>query len=235
MKLSIIIPVLNEENTVGLLLEKVLNQKLPKGTSKEVIVVDDGSTDGTLKVIEKFKDTIKLVKHQINLGKGAAVRSGLDAARGDIFIIQDADLEYDPVFYPKLIRPIIERKCHVIYGDRLTNYPLIFFGENKTLLPSHWLANKFLTWVTNILYGSNLSDMETGYKVFNSLVKKRLKLSANRFDIEPEITAQILKNGFKILEIPITVNPRSYQQGKKINWEDGIRAVLALIKYRFSD
>lgn len=239
MKLSIVVPVFNEEKTVGKLLKKVKEAKL-KGVRKEIIVVDDGSRDSSKFKIQNARLKYKIrnliyIEHKINKGKGAAVRTGIKRATGDIILIQDADLEYDPNDYSKLIRPILNNEADVVYGSRLQNYPLIFFGRNKTPLPLHLVANKILTSITNSLYGSDLTDMETCYKVFKKEVLQRVKLVSNGFEIEPEITAKILKKGYKIHEVSIKVVPRGYKDGKKINWKDGLKAVYYLIYFRFFD
>ncbi len=238
MKLSIIIPVYNEEKTINELLNKVYRIKLPTSLKKEIIVVDDGSTDNTKKVLSGFKiknSKFKILRHEKNKGKGAAIRTGIEKATGDLIIIQDADLEYDPVDYLRLLKPILEDKVEVVYGTRLANYPLKFFGKEKTVLPSHLIANKFLTFLTNLLYGSKLTDMETGYKIFKSTVLRKISIKSNGFDIEPEITAKILKLNIPIIEVPIVTKPRTYQEGKKIGWTDGLVAILTLIKYKFED
>lgn len=227
--LSIIIPVFNEEKTIKALLGRVMDAKLPSGIKKEIIIVDDGSTDNTKQVLSRFRN----FKHNTNQGKGAAVRTGLKHAKGDYIIIQDADLEYDPVDYKRLLKPILEKRAEVVYGTRLKNYPLRLWGKDKTILPLHLIGNKFLTFITNIFFGSNLSDMETCYKLFTKNALLGLKLQSNRFEIEPEITAKILKKGFSIYEIPIKVSPRTHKEGKKISWKDGFRAVFSLVKYRF--
>jgi len=236
MKLSVVIPVFNEEKTIYQLLEMVLAEKTPK----EIIVVDDGSTDGTFKIIKKVKSQIsksnlefKIIRNPINMGKGVAVRKGIENATGDILIIQDADLEYNPEDYARLIQPIIEKKAKVVYGTRLKTLPFKLFGKNKTPMPLHYLANRFLSLITNWLYDSNLTDMETGYKMIPREIYKKLRLEANRFEIEPEITAKILKLGFKILEVPITTKPRGYREGKKIKARDAFIAAWTLFKFRF--
>lgn len=231
-KLSIIIPVYNEEKTVGVLLEKVIRAKLPTKVRKEIILVDDGSTDNSKFKILKF-NKVRKVFHQQNLGKGAAIRSALKHATGDWVVIQDADLEYDPSFYPVLLKPILIDKATVVYGTRLINYPLRLWGSQKTVLPIHLIANKFLTLLTNFLYNSKLTDMETGYKVFKREVLEAVKIESQRFDFEAEITAKILKKRIKIVEVPILIKPRSYREGKKIGWKDGIWAIWTLIKYKF--
>ncbi|OGM20584.1 glycosyl transferase [Candidatus Woesebacteria bacterium RIFCSPHIGHO2_01_FULL_38_26b] len=234
MKLSIIIPVYNEEKTIEVLVKRVKSAKLPKNLSKEIIVIDDASSDKTASILSLIKG-IEVMKHKNNMGKGFAVRTGLKHARGDIILIQDADLEYNPDDYGKLIFPIILGKAKVVYGSRLKNYPLKLFGKKRTPLLTHFLGNKLLTLVTNILYGDGVTDMETCYKVMSRGVLDGIKLNAERFDFEPEITAKILKSGFQIHEIPIRVNPRGYDEGKKISWKDGFIAVWTLIKYKFTD
>ena len=233
MLLSVVIPVFNEEKTVAELVNRVLKEKTPK----EVIVIDDGSTD---KTFEKIKDQIsnikatnqkvKIFRNKKNFGKGYSVRKGIHEAKGDILIIQDADLEYDPNDYQRLIKPILENKSKVVYGSRLKELKLRLFGKNKTPLPLHYLVNRFLSWLTNFLYGSKLTDMETCYKMITREVYIKLVLESNRFEIEPEITAKILKMGYKIAEIPIRTKPRNYKEGKKIKTKDAILAVWTLVK-----
>ncbi len=236
MKLSIIIPLYNEEKTINKLLSKVVLAKVPKSIKKEIIVINDGSIDNSKLKIKSLKlRGAKKIYHENNLGKGAAIRSGLRIAKGDYVIIQDADLEYDPNDYSKLLWPIIHNKALVVYGTRLINYPLRFWGKDKTVLPSHLLANKFLTFLTNLLYGSELTDMETGYKLIDANILKKIKFKSNRFDFEPEITAKILKLKIPIVEVPIDVKPRTYKEGKKISWKDGLIAIWTLIKYRIVD
>jgi len=234
MKLSVIIPVFNEEKTIGQLLARVLAEKTPK----EIIVVDDGSTDGTREEIKKFRNRdiknikeIRVFLHKVNQGKGAAVRKGIKNATGEILIIQDADLEYDPKDYQRLMKPILEGKAKVVYGTRLKTLPFRLFGKDKTPLPLHYLVNRFLSILTNLLYGSNLTDMETGYKIMSKKVYQHLHLESNRFEIEPEITAKILKKGYEIIEVPITTNPRGYKEGKKIKVKDALLAFWTLLKY----
>lgn len=236
MKLSIIIPVFNEEKTIKELLKKVNKVKLQKGINKELIVVDDHSTDDTPQILSRIKDIkFKYLRHEKNSGKGAAVRTGISQSTGEYVIIQDADLEYDPNDYNKLLEPILKKKAKVVYGSRLINYPLKFWGEDKTVLPTHLIANKFLTFLTNLLYQSNLTDMETGYKLFRKAMLQKISIKSNRFDFEPEITAKILKLNIPIVEVSINVKPRTYNEGKKIGWKDGISAIWNLIKYKFID
>jgi dolichol-phosphate mannosyltransferase len=240
MKLSIIIPVYNEENTIEEILKKVKSVKLPQDIEKEIIVVDDGSTDRSILKIKSAENKLnisylKLIRHNLNKGKGSAILSGIKKATGDIIIIQDADLEYNPEDYVRLLEPILDGKSEVVYGSRLKHYPLRISGSRKTPLVTHYLGNKLLTLLTNLLYGNGVTDMETCYKVFKKEVLKDININAKRFDFEPEITAKILKKGFKIYEIPIKVKPRGYEEGKKISWKDGFIALWTLLKYRFID
>lgn len=226
MKLSVVMPVFNEEATI----QEILRQVRAVGLADEIIVVDDGSRDRTrelLKAEEQQPGTI-VIYQPVNQGKGIAVRTGIDRATGDIILIQDADLEYDPRDYPMLIRPIIEGRVKVVYGSR-------FLGPRKAMLFWHMLGNKFLTLLTNVLYNAILSDMETCYKVFRADVIKGIPLRSRRFELEPEITAKVLKRGHRIFEVPISYYGREYNEGKKISWRDGPRAAWTLIKYRFVD
>lgn len=236
MILSIVIPVYNEEKTIKTVLEKIREVKLPPNISKEIIVVDDNSSDKTTKILTNWRYTkIKYIRHDKNLGKGAAVRSGIKEAKGDFIIIQDADLEYNPDYYNKLLKPILRKQAKVVYGTRLISYPLRLWGRDKTILPLHLLANRFLSSLTNLLYGSHLTDMETGFKLFKSNILKDISIKSSKFDFEAEITAKIIKKGFEVIEVPVSVIPRTYNQGKKIGWTDGIIAIWTLLKYRFVD
>ena len=228
-RLSIIIPVYNEEDTIKKVLDKVKKTQL-NNISKEIIVVDDFSTDNTKRILNETKDrSLKIFYHGKNMGKGAAIRTGLQNATGDIILIQDADLEYNPNEYRKLLKPIIEGKAKVVYGSRLE----AIRKNLKNVYKLHYIGNLFLTFMTNLFYGSKISDMETGYKVIKREVFNGIKLNANRFDFEPEITAKILKKGYKIYEVPINFYGRKFNEGKKITWIDGIKAAYYLIKYRF--
>jgi dolichol-phosphate mannosyltransferase len=226
MKLSVIIPVYNEERTIAEVIRKVRAVRL----DKEIIVVDDGSSDGTVNILRELRNEGQILLHEsrINLGKGAAVRIGLTYIGGDIVIIQDADLELDPNEYGRLIQPIREGRTSVVYGSR-------FLGTNRDISLLTLAANKCLVLLTNLLYDSSLTDMETAYKVFRADVLKMISLRCMRFELEPEITAKFLKTGLSIVELPIGYQPRTVQSGKKINWRDGFRAIWNLMKYRFVD
>jgi glycosyltransferase involved in cell wall biosynthesis len=227
VKLSIVMPVFNEKDTI----REILAQVRAVGLVSQIVVVDDLSTDGTREILqeEAARDkTITLVLHDRNRGKGAGVRSGIEHATGDIVIIQDADLEYDPRDYPALIRPIEEGRVKVVYGSR-------FLGPRKDMLFWHMLGNKFLTLVTNVLFDSTLSDMETCYKVMRADVAKRLNIKSDRWGIDPEITAKVLKHGDRIFEVPISYYGREYYEGKKISTRDGFVVLWTLLKYRFVD
>jgi glycosyltransferase involved in cell wall biosynthesis len=224
--LSVIIPVYNEAHTVEELIERVRSVAV----EKEIIVVDDCSTDGTRAVLKKYEDQagIKIVYHEKNKGKGAALRTGLGHVSGDLVIFQDADLEYHPEEYPRLMEPILRGRADVVYGSR-------FLGAHRAFLFWHYLGNKLLTLLTNLLYNSCLTDMETCYKMFRRDVIESIKIKSDRFNVEPEITAKVLKRRFRVFEVPITYSGRDFTEGKKITWKDGFSALLTLIKYRFRD
>jgi len=225
MKLSVIMPIYNEINT----LEEIIKRVEKTGLADEIVLVDDGSGDGTRDLVRKYqgKPGFVVILHKQNQGKGAAVKSGFAAASGDVFLIQDADLEYDPREYKRLLEPIEEGIADVVYGSR-------FLGASRRVAMFwHMVANKFLTLFTNILYDTILSDMETGYKVFRKEVVEDMTIHAKRFEFEPEFTAKILKRKYRIFEVPITFNPRDYSEGKKIGLRDAFEAIWALIKYRF--
>jgi glycosyltransferase involved in cell wall biosynthesis len=227
MKLSVIIPVYNEVASI----EEIVRRVQATGRASEIVVVDDGSTDGTREVLARLdgRGNVRVLFHEKNRGKGAAIRTGLQAAQGDVLLIQDADLEYDPRDYPLLLRPIEEGIADVVYGSRFLG------GPRRVVMFWHMVANKLLTMFTNILYDTILSDMETGYKVFRREVIQDMPLRANRFDFEPEFTAKVLKRHYRIFEVPISFNPRDYSQGKKIKLRDAFEAVWTLLKYRFVD
>ena len=231
MKLSIIIPVYNEVKSILEAINKVKRVKL-ENITKEIIIIDDFSTDNTKEILTKLKDSsLKIFFHQKNQGKGAAIRTALKHATGDIILIQDADHEYNPIEYEKLLKPIIENETKVVYGSRLNAIK----KNLQKMYKLHYLGNLFLTIMTNILYGAKITDMETGYKVFRKEVIENINLKAKRFDFEPEITAKILKKGYTITEVPINFIGRNFDEGKKITWKDGIKALYYLIKYRFTD
>ena len=227
MKLTVIIPAYNEKNTIQEIVRRVQATKLVD----EIIIVDDGSTDGTQALIAPMdgKDNVKVILLEKNQGKGAAVRAGISAASGDVLMIQDADLEYDPREYPNLMKPIEEGLADVVYGSRFLGAP------HRAILFWNMVANKLLTLMTNVLYNNILTDMETGYKVFKREVVAEMKIHAKRFDFEPEFTAKILKKNVRLFEVPITFNPRDYSEGKKIKMKDAFEAVWTLLKYRFMD
>ena len=224
--LTVIIPVFNERATVAEVIRRVRAVDIP--LELNVIVVDDGSSDGTDKVLSALEDsTVRVMRHDRNQGKGAALRTGLAEATGDLVLVQDADLEYDPDDWPKLLDPILKGKASVVYGSRFT-------GERKNMLPSHWIGNRLLSLITNVLYKSTLSDMETCYKLFDRRVIENFTIVSNRFDFEPEITAKVLRRGYRIYEVPISDAGRAVDEGKKISWRDGFGALKALIKFRFT-
>jgi glycosyltransferase involved in cell wall biosynthesis len=229
MLLSVIIPVFNEQQTLEGLVEKVRSVELSSlGLSLEIVVVDDCSRDGTLEVARRLagEGKIQLVEHAINQGKGAALHSGFQKARGEIILIQDADLEYDPGEYPKLILPIVQGKADVVYGSRFMG------GEpHRVLYFWHYLGNKFLTLLSNLITNLNLTDMETCYKVFRTEVIRSIRLKEKRFGFEPEVTAKIGRLGCRIYEVGISYTGRTYAEGKKINWKDGVRALWCIFKY----
>jgi glycosyltransferase involved in cell wall biosynthesis len=226
-KLSVIVPVYNERNTVVEILRRMRAVDLP--VDREFIVVDDGSTDGTRAVLTQLGDsTVKVVTHPQNRGKGAAIRTGLEHVTGDLVLIQDADLEYDPDDWAKLIAPVLKGRAVVVYGSRFT-------GEHRNMLFLHWAGNRALSLVTNLLYNTTLSDMETCYKLFDRRVLEGITIKSDKFDFEPEITAKVLRKGIRIYEVPISYAGREFDEGKKITWRDGFSALRALVKYRFME
>ncbi len=227
LKLSVIIPCFNEKSTI----EDIVAAVRAVGLAHEIIIVDDGSTDGTLDILPQWEhdDLVRVIFHEHNQGKGAAVRTGFKAATGEVLLIQDADLEYDPREYASLLKPIEEGKVKVVYGSRFLG------GPRKTMFFWNMIANRSLTMITNVLYNSILSDMETCYKVFRAEVVQDLNLRSRRFEFEPEITAKVLKRGYRIYEVPISYNGREWNEGKKIKWTDAPIAAWTLIRYRFTD
>jgi len=229
MKLSIVIPVYNERQTVELLLKRV--EAVPY--DKEIILVDDASTDGTREILERLAhdhgDQVRLFLHTRNRGKGAAIRTAIEHVTGDIAIIQDADLEYDPQDYPALLEPILEGHADVVFGNRFHG------GPHRVLYFWHYVGNRFLTNLCNMMTNLNLSDMEVGYKVFRTDVLQRLRLKSDRFGIEPELTVKVAKLGCRIYEVPIAYHGRTYAEGKKITWRDGIAALYCILRFRVFD
>ncbi len=224
MKLSVVIPVYNEEKTIRELIDRVCAVPI----EKEIIVVDDFSTDNTLSELKKLANEgkIRLFIHKANQGKGAACRTGIRQIKGDVVIIQDADLEYDPDDYPALLLPILQGKVKVVYGSR-------FLGPHKAMYYWHNVGNKLLTLITNVLFDTTLTDMETCYKVFTADIAHGLNLKSNRWGFDPEITAKILRKGNRIYEVPCSYNGREFWEGKKISWKDGFTIIATLLKYRF--
>ncbi|MBI3932148.1 MAG: glycosyltransferase family 2 protein [Acidobacteria bacterium] len=224
--LTVVMPVYNEKGTVAEIVDRVLAVPI----RKELVAVDDASTDGTTEILQAMaRDRgFRLLRQERNRGKGAAVRRGIGEAAGDVVVVQDADLEYSPEEYPELLDLIVEGKADAVYGSR-------FIGRHRCFLFTHYLANLFLNLVTNVLYNTTMTDMETCFKAVRADVLKSLNLRSNRFGIEPEITAKLFKRGARVYEVPITYDGRDYSEGKKITWRDGIPALWTLIKYRFVD
>lgn len=230
MKLSIIIPVYNEKNTVAEIIERVQASPLPEGLEREILIVDDGSTDGTSALLDELATghPVTVVHLTPNRGKGVAVRTGLERMTGDLMVIQDADLEYDPADYGRLVAPILAGECQVVYGSR-------FKGRTEGMTGLHWFGNFILTQTSNILFGQRLTDAYTCYKVLSREVAQKIRLRSHGFELEAELTAKIQKQGYRIIEVPINFQGRNWEQGKKIRKLDGFLGVLNLIKYRFVD
>jgi glycosyltransferase involved in cell wall biosynthesis len=223
--LSVIVPIFNERKTVAEILRRMRRVEMPLDV--EIVMVDDASWDGTADILKALEDsTVRVVRHRENAGKGAAIRTGLANARGDVVLIQDADLEYDPDDWPRLLNPLLKGKAKVVYGNR-------FAGEHSSMMFVPWLGNRLLALVTNVLYGTTLSDLECGYKLFDRHVLESIDIRSNGFDFEPEITAKVLRRGHRIYEVPISYAGREFDEGKKFTWKDGMQAVVTLVRYRF--
>lgn len=229
MKVSILIPVYNEFSTLPLVLQRVIDARLPAGCEKEIVVIDDGSTDGTTELLGRFKDSPMILAHYsiVNFGKGAALRQGLARATGEVVLIQDGDLEYDPADYVKILEPLVNGTADVVYGSR-------FRHRIRGMKKRNWLANKILTWTANAVFHAGISDEATAYKAFRVDVLRQMRLECVRFEFCPEVTAKVRRLGFKIHEVPISYNPRGIAEGKKIRWTDGLEALWTLVKYRFT-
>jgi glycosyltransferase involved in cell wall biosynthesis len=228
--LSVVMPVYNEVHTIAEVVGRV--QRASAHMSREIIVVDDASTDGTDGVLDKLArehPEVRVFSHPVNQGKGAAIRTGIAHATGDIVLVQDADLEYDPRDYPMLLEPILENQADVVFGNRFHG------GPHRVLYFWHYAANRFLTLLTNLLTGLNVTDMEVGYKVFRREVLRRLTLKSDRFGFEPEVTVKVAKLRVRVYEVPIRYYGRTYEEGKKITWRDGVAALCHIVRYRFFD
>ena len=225
--LTAIVPVFNERNTVSEVLRRMRRVVLPPELDLEVIVVDDGSTDGTDKVLATLEDsTVRVLRHPTNLGKGAAIRTALAAARGDLILIQDGDLEYDPAEWPSLLKPILSGRADVVYGSR-------FGGTGSGMPLGEWVGNRLLSLVASVLYNTTLSDLETCYKVMDRSVLEKIDIKADGFEVEPEITAKLLKGGYRIFEVPVSFSARPAREGKKFRNSDSVKALLTLVRLRF--
>jgi dolichol-phosphate mannosyltransferase len=229
MKISILLPVYNEFLTLPLVLQRVLDAPLPAGCEKEVVIVDDGSTDGTTETLYQYKESQTVLVHHsvVNFGKGAALRIGMAKATGDILLVQDGDLEYDPHDYVKILEPLVRGEADVVYGSR-------FMAGVKGMKFANWTANKILTLTANVLFGARITDEATAYKAFRREVLDAMDLKCMRFEFCPEVTAKVRRLGYRIHEVPVSYNPRGILEGKKIRWQDGVEAMTTLLRYRMA-
>ena len=227
--LSVVVPIYNEVKT----LEEVIKRIDGTGLVKQIILIDDGSTDGTRDILERLKtegrEDLTILLHDKNQGKGAAVRTGFEHIKGDLVLVQDADLEYDPKDYVTLLQPALEKSADVVYGSRFLG------GPHRVLFFWHYVVNRFLTFLSNMLTNLNLTDMEVGYKLFRKEVLDKITIRSDRFNFEPEVTAKVAKQKIRIYEVPISYDGRTYEEGKKIGWMDGVEALWTILKYRFVD
>lgn len=235
MKLSIIIPVYNEAKTIKELLKRIESVDLGR-VKKEIVLVDDFSTDGSREILKKLTSKYVTILQSKNRGKGAALKAGIKASTGDFIIFQDADLEYDPNDYSKLINPILKNNASIAFGSRFVNKKFHLFGKKKTMHPIHWIGNKLLILVFNTLYGTKLTDVEPCYKMFRTEVLKNVDVKSDRFEYDIELMCKLIKKGYDIVQLPISFSPRTFEEGKKIStWKDGIAALIVMLKYRLSD